>query len=264
MTLIAGRSLSFGYRDAPVLTEVDIEVRSGELLGIIGPNGAGKSTLLRLLVGIAPLQSGSLELGSQSLRSFSRRELARKVAFVPQTIGTDFAFRVRDVVAMGRTPHLGRLQPETPADRDAIERALSATDLGELRDRPFGELSGGERQRVVLARALAQDTKLLVLDEPTAHLDLYHSFALLQLIRSHVDQGGGTIVALHDPTLALRFCDRLLLLHRGRVHADGPAAEVLSEENLRSVFGVDAVTFEAEGQRYVGVRRALSTRGSGV
>ncbi len=243
---------AFGQRT--VLDGVDLEVTRGELLAVVGANGAGKSTLLRLCLGFVPLERGRVTLFGRALESLSRREVARMAAFVPQGQATDFAFTVREMVAMGRTPHTGRFRPEGKADRDAIARALEATELSAMTDRPFAELSGGERQRVLLARAFAQEAPLLVLDEPNANLDVLHAFQLLALLRARLGEGAAVVAALHDLGLATRFANRIAVLHEGRIEAVGRPADVVTPELLARVFGVRArIDRDDDGRPWVRV-----------
>lgn len=237
---IRARGLRFAYGAHEVLRGIDVDVHTGELVGVVGPNGAGKSTLLRVLLGFLEPTDGAVAIDGQSLSDLPRREIARRAAFVPQGFHTDFAFSVREMVAMGRTPHLGRFRPEGPEDRRAIDDAMEATGVTRMAERSFTELSGGERQRVLLARAFAQRTPTLLLDEPNANLDLRHAHELMHLVRERVDAGASALAALHDLGLAARFCDRLLVLRDGRIDADGPPAEVLTETLMREVFEVDA------------------------
>jgi iron complex transport system ATP-binding protein len=215
-------------------------VGAGELVALCGPNGAGKSTLLRLLLGLHRPLSGRVMLGGVPVAGLSRREIARGAALLPQDSPGDLPLTVREVVALGRLPHLGRFQPEGPDDQRAVELALEATDAAALAERPMTELSGGERHRVHLARALAQEAPVLLLDEPVAGLDLVHQLQALDRLRAMVDQGRGAVVALHDLSLAARGCDRLLLLAEGTLQADAPPREVLTPANLARFFGVRA------------------------
>jgi iron complex transport system ATP-binding protein len=240
VTLVEVEGLAFAYSDRPVLRDVSFRLAAGELVALCGPNGAGKSTLLRLLLGLHAPAAGRLQLGGAPLGTLSRREIARRAALLPQESPLDLPLTVREVVALGRLPHLGRFQAEGPADARAVEAALAATDTSVLCDRPVTELSGGERQRVHLARALAQEAPVLLLDEPIAGLDLVHQLEVLDLLRAVVDGGRGTIVALHDLSLAARCCDRMLLLAEGTLQADAPPAAVLTPEALARFFAVRA------------------------
>jgi iron complex transport system ATP-binding protein len=234
------QDLGFAYRDQPVLDHVSFVLNPGEVVGLVGPNGSGKSTLLRLLLGILPAQRGRILLDGKPLHSLSRKTIARHAAFVPQDTAIDVAFTTRDIVAMGRNPYLGRFQAETSDDHAAIERALAATATQHLTARCVQELSGGERQRVMLARALAQQAPLLLLDEPTANLDVAHQLDMLTQVQSVVRDNRSALLALHDLTLAARFCDRVLMLGNGRLVAQGKPETVITEEHLATYFHIRA------------------------
>jgi iron complex transport system ATP-binding protein len=247
--LVEARQLHFRYGDRAVLGGVDLAVTRGELVALLGPNGAGKSTLLQLLLGWLSPTSGEIRVSGTSARSLTRREIARRVAFVPQDVRVDFAFTVRELVAMGRLPHLGRFRAEGREDQQAVERALAATELVPFAERSLLELSGGERQRAHLGRALAQDADLLLLDEPTASLDIEHQLAILGLVRELAARGKGAVVALHDLSLAARFATRVVVLSGGRVVASGPPGQVVTVDLLRSHFHIHARIREDEAGR---------------
>jgi len=250
--LVEAAGLGFGYGARPVFAEVAFALRPGELVALCGPNGAGKSTLLRLLLGLHAPTAGEVRLGGTPVAALSRREIARRAALLPQESPVDLPLTVREAVALGRLPHLDRFQPEGAADAEAVARALAVTDTAALADRPVAELSGGERHRVHLARALAQEAPLLLLDEPIAGLDLAHQLQALDLLRATVDAGRGALVALHDLSLAARRCDRMILLAGGRLRADDRPAAVLTPETLARVFGVRAeVRQDSEGRPFV-------------
>ncbi|MBA4264471.1 MAG: ABC transporter ATP-binding protein [Comamonadaceae bacterium] len=235
---------------ARVLDGVSFQVAPGELVGLIGPNGAGKSTLLRCVLGLQRLQAGCIQVDGQDLSTFSRRALARAMAYVPQHSGSALALRVIDMVALGRSPHQG-LHPATH-ERAVVFDAIERLQLQPLALRPFGELSGGQRQRVLLARALAQQGRLLLLDEPTSDLDLRHQIAALGAVRQVAhERGTAALIAIHDLALAGRYCDRLVLLHGGRVHAQGPWQLVLTPAHLAQVYGVTARIGTDGGWPYV-------------
>lgn len=218
-----------------------MRVESGEFAGLIGPNGCGKSTLLRVLSRTLRPVSGTVRMNGRELRDWPARELARQLAFVPQQEQAAFDFTVRDVVLMGRHPHLDRWRGETEQDYQLVTQALADADILHLADRPITQLSGGEHRRALLARALAQQTPLLLLDEPTAHLDITHQAELLALVKRQTQERQmGALAALHDLNQAAEFCDRLLLLGRGRLIAEGTPEEVLTSANLRSVYDADA------------------------
>ena len=232
------KDLSFGFGDQPVLLCVDLEVGPGEMVGLLGPNGAGKSTLLRLITrGLRP-QGGQVMLDGTEVSSLSRQELARRVALLPQAPVLPPAFTALEIVLMGRTPHLRLLQMEGRRDLEVIHQAMLATRTWEFAQRRVDELSGGERQRVILARALAQEAPLLLLDEPTAHLDVAHQTATFDLVRSLLGQGlvRAVLGAIHDLTLAAQYCDRLYLLSGGRILSQGSPAQVLTVEHIAQAY----------------------------
>lgn len=220
----------------PALDGVSLTLAPGELVAIGGPNGSGKTTLLRAMLGLVPLARGTVELAGTPVQRWSRRELARTLGVVSQREETVFPVRVSDTVMLGRYAHLGSLSPEGPEDRAAVAEALRRCDVAELRDRSTDTLSGGEWQRVRLARALAQEPRALVLDEPTASLDVRHEMEVFELVRSLVNGGLAAIVVTHHLNLAARYADRLLLLGRGRIAAEGRPAEVLRREVVTRVF----------------------------
>jgi iron complex transport system ATP-binding protein len=238
--LLTADNVSFAYHDRRVLQDVSLVIGAGEFVGVIGANGSGKTTLLRVLLGLLPTTTGEVRLGDAPLGTLTRREIALRAALVQQDTRIDSAFTGREIVAMGRTPYLGRFTPETLADKEAIKRAMSATETEDFAGRLVTELSGGERQRVQLARALAQDTEVMLLDEPTANLDLAHQFEALRLIRHVTRQGKAALAAIHDLSLAARFCDRLLLLSDGNIVAAGEPADVVTESNLARFFALRA------------------------
>jgi iron complex transport system ATP-binding protein len=237
--LLTAQDLSFAYDGRSVLRGVSLSIESREFVGLIGPNGSGKTTLLRVLLGFLK-GSGAVAMGGVPIGSLSRAEIAKFATIVQQDTRIDFAFTAREIVAMGRTPYLGRFTSEGATDREAIAWAMRKTDTEVFIERSVMELSGGERQRVHLARALAQETRVILLDEPTANLDLTHQFEALQLVQEFTHAGGGAIAAIHDLSLAARFCDRLLLLSDGRIVATGKPEEVITEDNLLRYFALRA------------------------
>lgn len=250
----------------PALGGVSVTVAPGEFVGLVGPNGSGKTTLLRLLTGLLKPQGGTVLLDGREVSDWRPAQLAASLGVVGQGEEDGFAFTVAQVVAMGRYPRRKRWQPETAADRRAVETALQLTGLTALRDRPVTALSGGERQRVVLARALAQEPRTLLLDEVTAHLDLAYQaevFALLQ--RLHAERGLTVVAVLHDLNRAARACQRLILLAGGRVIADGPPAAVLTAENLRTAYGLEVnVETGRDGHPLVTVEGVAGWTGAGA
>lgn len=218
-----------------------LAVEPGTLVGVLGPNGAGKSTLLRLASGLIPASSGSVLLDGRPLTAHSRRQVARRIAFVPQDTHVEFDFTAFEIALMGRNCRLSRFQAPGQEDRQAVRRAMQWTGALDLAERSIVTLSGGERQRVFLARALATESAFVALDEPTANLDIEHALSFLSLARTLVErEGRGILMAMHDLNLALRFCDRIVLLDNGRIAALGTPHETLQPARIRSVFRVDA------------------------
>jgi len=238
------RDLTVAYGRLVALRRVSLSLGAGELLGVVGPNGSGKSTLIRAITRLVRPLGGDIRIDGKEVGRLSQRELARWTAVVPQSPYLPDVFTVLEVALMGRTPHLGLLQSEGRADLAAVRRALEQTDTWHLASRRMGELSGGERQRVVVARALAQETPLLLLDEPTAHLDMGHQAAVLDLVRQLCRrEGKGVLAAIHDLSLAGQYCDRLVMLNEGRIVGEGEPEEVLSPQLLASVYGTRVSVF---------------------
>lgn len=230
----------FAYGARHVLDGVDLQVAPGEVVGLIGPNGSGKSTLIKLLSGVMAGYQGRIRLAGRDLAARSRRDTARILAVVPQEPIFGFPFTALEIVLLGRHPHLGRLVFESARDIELAREALSRCDALHLAERNIQELSSGERQRVVVARALAQEPRVLLLDEPGSFLDIRHQVALYEMVRAlAADRGMSVLLVIHDLNLAAEYCDRAYLLHRGRVHASGPIAEVMTYANLTHVFETD-------------------------
>lgn len=221
---------------------VSVNLVSGRVLGLVGPNGAGKSTLLRIMAGLLPPTAGAVYLDDTPVSSLTPQRLARRLAWVPQAVPGALDFTVLDVVLMGRYPHKNSLWRETPEDYAVARRALEQVGAGHLADRTYATLSGGEKQRVVVARALAQSAPIMLLDEPTSSLDLRHQLEILETVTSLArEKQTAVALALHDLSLAARFCHEIVLLSNGRAVAAGSPEEVLTVENLRDVYGVEAV-----------------------
>lgn len=230
------------YGARSILKRINLDIPRGSFLGIIGPNAAGKSTLLKTLVATLKPVCGVVYFGGEDMQKISRRELARELAVVPQESSFSFPFSVHDVVLMGRNPHQGRLSRATGRDLAVVRSAMEATDCWHLRDRNILELSGGERQRVVLARALAQEPDVILLDEPIAHLDLSAQLEILDVLKEMNRRKGLTVISIfHDLNLAAQYSDRLILLHRGEIYAAGAPEDVLTTENIREVYGAEVL-----------------------
>ncbi len=241
MSLLQLNNVTVGYQaGVPVLREVSLCVEDGAFAALIGPNGSGKSTLLRVAAGVMEPWSGHVTLAGQNLMSCSRRDLARRIAVVPQATVSDFEFSVGETVAMGRHPHLKRFQGMGDQDRLAVARALELTSTADLAHRSIRELSGGERQRVIIARALAQQPQLLLLDEPTNHLDINHQVEILDLLTQLHEETGLTLVCVtHDLNAAAEFAEQLVLMESGRPLAIGNAGQVLTEQLIHQAYGVE-------------------------
>ncbi len=236
--ILEAKDLTVEYRGAgrPALDGVSLRVAPQELVVVGGPNGSGKTTLLRALLGLLPLERGSATLDGKSIGSWRRGALAKVVGVVPQREEVVFPLSVSQTVMLGRYPHLGPLAPEGPVDREAVLKALRRCDVESLADRKVDTLSGGEWQRVRVARALAQQPRILVLDEPTASLDVRHEMELFELVRTLVVEGLAGLVVTHELNLAARFADRIVLLSEGRLAAEGTPGEVFRPEILARVF----------------------------
>jgi iron complex transport system ATP-binding protein len=240
--LLTTENISFSYGSAPTLTDIDLTLERGALLALLGPNGSGKTTLLKLLTGILRPARGSVSYDGANLQSLARREIARRIALVPQELNLQFGFTVRQMVMLGRTPHIRALGGANPHDRRIVQEMMELTETDTLADRIITELSGGEQQRVVIAMALAQEPQVLLLDEPTVHLDINHQLELLELVRKLNRTRGLTVLAtMHDLNLAALYFDGLVLMEGGRIIAQGAPQSVLSVEQIRAVFNTDVL-----------------------
>ncbi|GGS59899.1 sugar ABC transporter substrate-binding protein [Planobispora rosea] len=232
-------NLSWSVPGGDIVRNVDLEIGSGETVGLIGPNGSGKSSLLRCVAGVRTASAGTVRYDGRDIRGWSARRIARHTAFVEQATESETDLRLGDVVALGRMPFRSRWRGPDRADRAIVDAALARLGLTGLRTRGWRTLSGGERQRAHIARALAQQPRCILLDEPTNHLDVRHQYELMDLLAGTEQT---VLVALHDLSLAARYCDRLVLMHRGSLVASGPPRAVLTPGRLRDVFGIDAET----------------------
>jgi iron complex transport system ATP-binding protein len=243
------RALGYGYPGREVGHGLDLSVSAGEVLCVLGPNGGGKTTLFRTLLGLLPPLSGAVLLEGQAIESMPRGEVARRVGYVPQGHAAPFAFSVREAVLMGRTAHISLFAAPGAADREAADRAIAMLGIEGLADRLVNELSGGERQLAMIARALAQGARALVLDEPTASLDFGNQVRVLRQIARLAAEGYAVVFSTHDPGQAFLAATRVLLLAQGGALREGTPDEVITAENLRAVYGVDVRVANVDGAR---------------
>jgi iron complex transport system ATP-binding protein len=232
--------IDYRVGERQILKDISFHVTSGELVAIVGRNGAGKSTLLCVIAGLLPGGGGHVSLDGQPLGHFTRKAIARQVALLPQQARIDFGFQAHDIVRMGRHPHRGRFRSASPIDEAIVQQAMAMTGTEFLAQRRITEVSGGERQLILLAQALAQEPQFLLLDEPTANLDIAHQCHVMQLLLRLAQDGIGVVAVMHDLSMAVRCFPRLILLDDGAIVADGPPIEVLSVETIKRVFQVQA------------------------
>lgn len=251
LPLLEADKLSVEYNGTPILDAVSLSADAGSVIGLIGPNGAGKTTLVKVLAGLLKPSTGSVLLDNKPLDQWSREGRARCLGYLSQDRTVHWPVSVERLVSLGRLPHRGPWDSLSDDDEGAVGAALDATDVAALRHRTVTTLSGGELARVLLARVLAGAPKVLLADEPVSGLDPGHRLQVLERLRALAQHGCLVIMVMHDLTLASRFCDRLVLLDQGRLIADGVAQNVLSSERLASVYGVDAMTVERDGEQAI-------------
>lgn len=255
-------NLAFSYQNQSIIEDISFSVEKESFFLIIGPNGSGKTTLVRLIAGIERLGKGRITLLGRSITAYSKQELARKIAFVPQAIPIDFPFTVRDIVLMGRAPHLGVMGFPGKKEWEIVEKAMGFTDVLALSRRRVSQLSGGERQRVFIARAICQEPEIILLDEPTAALDPAHQINIMNLMQRLKKEKGTTIVMVsHDLNLSSIYGERLLLLKKGEIIQKGPPREVLTETLLKKAYGCDLLVDESP---YKGLPRITLVPGGGA
>ncbi|MBU1026821.1 MAG: ABC transporter ATP-binding protein [Candidatus Margulisbacteria bacterium] len=252
MTILKVEQLTCGYDKKPIVKDVSFAVHDGEFVGIVGPNGSGKTTLLRALIGLLKVKSGSVIVGSHRIENLERKELAKRLAFVPQLMEPVVGFTVEEYVLLGRTPYFKRFSFEREDDHKAVDWAIEELKLEAYRNRQVTELSGGEFQRVAIARALAQKPRALLLDEPTSHLDIRYQVSICKLLR-RLRSHRSIIATFHDLNLAARFCDRLILLKNGQLVAEGAPGEVITPKNIWQAYHIKVAVRGGTGQkiRYV-------------
>jgi iron complex transport system ATP-binding protein len=239
---ISTKDVDFSFGETKILRHINFEAKEGSLIGIIGPNGSGKTTLLKVLSRVLKPKKGTIYLNDNGLSQLSHREIARNMAVVPQDTSINFDFTAFEIVLMGRTPHVRRLQKEMSRDFGIVDETMKLTNTRRLKDRLITTLSGGERQKVIIAKALVQEPNVLLLDEPTANLDISNQIEIMDLIKDAVNRKRITaIMAIHDINLAARYCNEMILLKEGRIFASGTPKSVLTQKNIKSVFGVSSV-----------------------
>ncbi len=249
--IIEAENISFAYHDKAILKNLSFKVTQGSFLAVAGPNGAGKTTLLNLLCGLLKPQNGSVSIDGADVKSYSVRELAQKVAVVRQEFVPVFDFTVAEVVSMARTPYLGIFGFEGPADKKYVSEALAMTDTAQFASRPLANLSAGERQCIFIARAIAQDTAILLLDEPTSFLDLKHQVGIYDLLKKLQREYGKTIVAVtHDINLTIQYCDETLLIGADNDYLYGRTSDIFSSQQIEKTFGVRTFEGTVGGQRF--------------
>lgn len=237
--IVETENLCFAYNSWDILKNINLSVSKGEIVGIIGPNGAGKSTLIKLLAGLYEAGDGSIRIQQKNIRNYGRKELARQIGYVPQSIDLFHSFSVREIIAMGRFPHLAGFRKEDANAAMVIERAIQQMDLEQLQHRSLRDISGGEQQRAIIASAIAQEAPLFLLDEPTSALDLEHQQKIYRLLKDLAENQERTIVIVtHDINLAAQFCSRLIMLDKGKVVAEGKPEMVLEFNLIQKVYGI--------------------------
>jgi iron complex transport system ATP-binding protein len=238
------QDISLSYNHVPVVKDLSFYLKPGELVGMIGPNGCGKTSIIKALSRVLAVRSGQITLDGQDIYRFTHQDLARRIGVVPQSPNLPDTFTVTEVVMLGRNPHLGWLRSESARDMEIVWQAMERTGVTAFAERKVSELSGGERQRVTIARVLAQEPQAVLLDEPTANLDINHQIEILELMRSLCrEKKMAVLIALHDLNLAAQYCDRLILLKKGEIYAEGIPHEVITADNIRNVYGVGSSVY---------------------
>jgi iron complex transport system ATP-binding protein len=256
VTALAASNVTVRIGGKVIVRDASLTLKAGELVALVGPNGAGKTTLMRALVGLISA-SGTITLEGKPLDALSPRDRARSIAYLPQGHVFHWPMSVESIVVLGRAPHGDTFSSVSPDDRAAVAKAIATTETQMFAERAVTTLSGGEKARVALARALATQAPVLLADEPTAALDPRHQLVVMELLRAAAREGNAILAIMHDLTLAARFADRVLMMHEGRIVADGPPGQALSPERLASVFGIEAMTVEI-GDKHVPIAgRAL-------
>ncbi len=249
--MIGIENLNFSFGEKTILKDISAEFESHKIHGIIGPNGAGKSTLLKNICRIWEPQTGTVFIDGKDYMHISRKKLSTMITMVPQNATVSFPISVYDMVSMGRNPHLGRFQSLTKKDHNIIEKALHITQTYELRDRNINELSGGECQLSIIARALATEASLVLLDEPTSDLDIKHALSIMELLEDLKEKGKTILVNIHDLNMARRYCDTITIINKGEMFFKGSPSEAFSQEKIRQVFDVSMVEVKEDSRSFL-------------
>ena len=252
MSILRVRNLSFAYGEHEVIENINADFEEGKLYVLIGPNGSGKTTFLNCIVSNLSGYRGEVYLYDKDLKSMPSKERAKKISYVPQTTLIDFEFTAKEIVLMGRSPYIKFFQNESIEDVEFAEECLAMTNVLHLKDKNIKEISGGERQRVLIARALCQNTPIMLLDEPASSLDIYHEINVMDILKGIVKEKGRTVICvMHDLNTAIRYADYLFLMSNGNIVARGNAKEVFNSENLEKVYSVKSDVIEVEGKSYI-------------
>ena len=239
--MISCKNLQFSYKTRQIINDISLQFDEGHLYGILGPNGCGKTTLLKLLIGILKQNYGQVYIDEINLKKFSIRDIAKRLAMVNQINYIEFDYKVSEIIKMGRYSHINRFSNESEEDKQIVNEVIDQLKLTKLKDRKFNHLSGGEQQKVIIARAIAQKTKILMLDEPTSHLDINFQLEFMNLFRTYVNKGLIVIVVLHDLNIAAQYCDKIILMNKGNIVDFGVIQNVLTKQNIQKIYGIDAV-----------------------
>lgn len=246
------KDITFSYDQKEVLKGIGGTFYEGTFYSIVGPNGSGKTTWLKLIAGINKKQQGSIELFGEAVESLGNKEVAKRLSFVPQMFNIQYAYTVEEVVAMGRYPYMNRFSSLSDEDASLVQMAIDETNLNELKDRYVNELSGGELQRVIIARAIAQDTDIIILDEPISHLDIHYQYEIVTLLKRLCREKKKTVITvLHDLNVTMNHCDHILLIKDGRVMTEGEPLKVLNEEVIQKVYGLKVKIIENDGNKWI-------------
>ena len=255
--MLEAKNIHYQVADKQILSAVDIEVKAGEVLGLIGPNGAGKSSLLKCIASLLPLDQGQCFFRGTDVSALDAKERGKNIGYLAQNAIANWPLKANKLIALGRLPHQGMVRKLSDSDQLAIDKAVKSAEVEHLLDRVVTTLSGGELTRVMLARLLATEPELILADEPIASLDPYHQLHILQILKQHAENGGAAIIVLHDLNHAAHFCDRLLLLHEGKVVANDKPENVLTDEILAAAYQVECARFQEQGDFYIVPKQRL-------